>query len=61
MAKPFGEKTHTQESIVVYVSFEEKKEIKNIAKFLGTSMSKYLLDLYKKDKGRFKKWVRQSK
>ena len=39
-------KAHTQDAVVVYVSKEEKKEIKTTAKRIGKSMSRYLLDLH---------------
>lgn len=45
MAKPYGEETHTQTSITVCVTVEEKQTIKRIAGKKG--MSKYLLDLHK--------------
>ena len=37
---------HTQNMIVVYVSDEEKRQIKLSAYINGKSMSRYLLDLY---------------
>lgn len=45
MAKPYGEKTHTQEVIAVYVTSKEKDDIRKCAGEVG--MSKYLLDLHK--------------
>lgn len=39
-------KAHTQDAVVVYVTKEEKKEIKETAKKAGKSMSRYLLDLH---------------
>jgi len=41
---------HTQNSIVVYVSNGEKKEINRAAKIVKKSMSRYLLDLHLKHK-----------
>jgi len=39
-------RAHTQNSVVVYVSHEEKEDIRNEAKKLGFSMSNYLLNLH---------------
>lgn len=39
-------KPHTQNAVVVYVTNEEKKEIKKTAKECDKSMSRYLLDLH---------------
>lgn len=41
-------KAHTQDAVVVYVSDEEKKEIKKTAREERKSMSRYLLDLHLK-------------
>ena len=46
MAKPYGKETHTQDTIVVYVTVEEKESIRKAAGKKG--MSKYLLDLHLK-------------
>ena len=37
---------HTENMIVVYVSNEEKEQIRNVAKIYGKAMSRYLLDLH---------------
>lgn len=44
MAKPYDKETHTQEVIAVYVTKEEKEDIRKAAGKKG--MSKYLLDLH---------------
>jgi hypothetical protein len=37
---------HTQDAVVVYVTRDEKREIKRCAKVAKKSMSRYLLDLH---------------
>jgi len=46
----FGHVTHTQDSVVVYVTKEEKEDIRKTAREQNKSMSKYLLDLHLKQK-----------
>lgn len=41
------DRAHTQTSVVVYVTTEEKEEIRKFAKMVGKSMSGYLLDFHK--------------
>ena len=40
---------HTQNMIVVYVTNQEKEEIRLVAKAYAKSMSRYLLDLHFKN------------
>jgi hypothetical protein len=42
---------HTQDCIAVYVSKEEKRDIKKTAQRYGLSMSKYLLSLHIESQG----------
>jgi hypothetical protein len=44
-------KPHTQDCIAVYVTKEEKQDIKKTAQRYGLSMSKYLLSLHIESKG----------
>jgi len=53
-------KPHTQDCIAVYVTKEEKKDIKKTAQRYGFSMSRYLLSLHIESQGR-KCSVKESK